>query len=128
MSRLKLFWPDESDSSEAVPAATINVGADRPATVLPFRPTILLSARVKRATPLDPVKRARVIHSNNVCPHCHHAIVTPIELQDAILNRNWLPIPGTATLVGFRCSDCHAEWVASPRSRSMLAALVAHDN
>ncbi len=112
MSRLKLYWPDERESSEAAQSATIEADGNHSAMVLPFRPMNSLSARVKRATLVDPLERARAIHSNNVCPHCRHPIVTPIELQDGILNRNRLPIPGTATLVGFRCHDCDAEWPA----------------
>jgi hypothetical protein len=56
------------------------------------------------------VDRARRIHNNNRCPHCSHPLVEPIELDDAILNRNRMPIPGTATLVGFHCHGCQREW------------------
>jgi hypothetical protein len=62
---------------------------------------------------LNPVlERARNLRRNGRCPHCDHPIVEPIELDDAILNRNRMPIPGTATLVGFHCHGCHHEWPA----------------
>ena len=37
--------------------------------------------------------------------------IEPIELQDAVISpKNRLPIPGTATIVGFHCNDCGTEW------------------
>jgi len=56
------------------------------------------------------VERARRLYHNNRCPHCSHPMVEPIELDDAIMNRNRMPIPGTATLVGFHCQGCNHEW------------------
>src|SRR3954469_13894953 len=58
------------------------------------------------------VERARLVHRNSRCPHCSHPIVDPIELNDGFLNRNRMPVPGTATLVGFHCHGCHREWPA----------------
>ena len=56
------------------------------------------------------VARARLMHHNSRCRHCGKASVAPIELDDALLNRWGLPIPGTATVVGFGCSACGNEW------------------
>ena len=51
------------------------------------------------------------IFANHV-PDRSHPIVEPIELDNGILNRNRMPIPGTATLVGFHCHGCQREWPA----------------
>lgn len=56
--------------------------------------------------------RAKTLRNNDECPHCRRALVEPLELADAVLSRNNLPIPGTATLVGFHCLTCHWEWSA----------------
>ena len=59
-----------------------------------------------------PLDRARSLRSNDRCPHCSRSLVKPLELDDAVRSRNNLPIPGTATLVGFHCDSCHWEWPA----------------
>ena len=56
------------------------------------------------------VTRARVEKENRACPCCHRASVQPLELGDAVRNRNGAKVPGTATVVGFRCSGCRHEW------------------
>ena len=58
----------------------------------------------------DVVSRARLLHRNSTCPTCGRATVDPIELDDALLNRSGLPIPGTASVVGFSCSACSHDW------------------
>ena len=107
MSHLKLYSPDEpaledANSDDAFPAtipfesASRNLGRNR---------------LFRRTTTDDVISRARVIHANQSCPHCHHATVEPIELGDAIISpRNHRPIPGTATIVGFYCHSCRSEW------------------
>jgi len=60
----------------------------------------------------DLLSRARTVFHNRQCRYCDHPVVEPIELDDAVLNRNQMPMPSTATLVGFHCSGCHAEWPA----------------
>ena len=62
------------------------------------------------AAPQDVVTRARLMHHNSRCRSCGKATVDPIELDDALLNRWGLPIPGTATIVGFACGACGNEW------------------
>jgi hypothetical protein len=65
-----------------------------------------------RGNRMDLVSRARTLHQNRHCPQCYQPRVEPLELDDAVLNRNGMPIPGTATLVGFHCLHCHSEWPA----------------
>ncbi|MEZ6128152.1 MAG: hypothetical protein R3C59_05695 [Planctomycetaceae bacterium] len=58
-----------------------------------------------------PVDRARIIHDNSHCPECSGMDIEPLELQDAVISpKSRLPIPGTATIVGFHCNDCSTEW------------------
>jgi hypothetical protein len=57
------------------------------------------------------VDRARLIHQNGICPECGHNDIEPLELADSVISpKNRLPIPGTATIVGFHCNDCSTEW------------------
>lgn len=58
------------------------------------------------------LKRARLMHENSCCPECSSAAVDPIELNDALLNAQRRPIPGSATVVAFHCNRCYHEWPA----------------
>jgi hypothetical protein len=78
-----------------------------PPWILPFHDTPL---REPLRTQQDIVNRARLLHRNSTCPTCGRATVTPIELDDALLNLSGLPIPGTASVVGFSCSACSHNW------------------
>ena len=77
--------------------------------IIPFQSrnrTTIISGRLTA-----PVDRARIIRENAVCPECSASDVEPLELQDAMISpKNRLPIPGTATIVGFHCNDCETEW------------------
>lgn len=100
MSRLSVYWPDEIDSAA--------VGADEP-MILPFPVSRRHSIPVD-AAPMDVITRARVLFANRHCEDCGYPVVEPIELGDSIRNKNGLAIPGTSTLVGFRCHGCQHEW------------------
>jgi hypothetical protein len=104
MSRLSVFWPEESDS--------VSVATDDP-MILPFpknrRPSET-AARSSDVIDMDVVTRARVLFANRTCRSCGYPVVEPIELSDSAMNLSGLAIPGTATLVGFRCCGCDAEW------------------
>ncbi len=101
MSMLKLFRPDTKHSSEPRPHV---VSFRQP---WESRKKLQLDEGTLRA-----ISRAKMIRKQNACPECGCASVAPIELENPILNRNRLPIPGTASLVGFRCTKCEAEWPA----------------
>ncbi|HUG93376.1 MAG TPA: hypothetical protein VML55_21235 [Planctomycetaceae bacterium] len=103
MSQLRLFRPARPESSNRLSGC-----ADGP-VILSFPATY---ARLRRGSLANPVARARILHKNRCCPGCRHAIVEPLELNDSLFNRSNLPIPGTATLVGFYCGKCHREWPA----------------
>lgn len=101
MSRLKLFVPAEPDLRD-------DAESDAPSpAILPF------ASRAPRwggyGIP-DVGARAALIFRNQRCRDCRRPAVEPIELNDALRNGNGAPIPGTATLVGFRCVACECEW------------------
>lgn len=96
MSRLRIFNP-EPDTDYSV---------DGP-TVISFQAHF---KRVRGNRLLRVLQRARQIHENRVCPYCNGPAVVPLELRDAVFARNRLPVPGTATLVGFHCETCGSEW------------------
>ncbi len=81
-----------------------------------FEPRNIIPMHPRRATIISgrltaPVDRARVIRENSVCPECSALEVEPLELSDATISpRSRLPIPGTATIVGFHCNSCATEW------------------
>jgi hypothetical protein len=99
MSRLSVYWPDESKSSRT--------SVEEP-RILPFpsRRTFLSTDVPK----LDIVTRARTLYENRTCRQCGYAVVEPIQLSDSLVNKSGLAIPGTATLIGFRCCGCESEW------------------
>lgn len=115
MSRLKLFCGEDTARRNAVfqaedPAIfNYQAYADR---WRKYRNDPLDACGSLHPSRNDPLDRARSLRSNDRCPHCSRALVQPLELDDAVRSRNNLPIPGTATLVGFHCESCHWEWPA----------------
>ena len=95
MSRLSVFWPDDSQSAAAVATPMI----------LPFHPEF-----EGEGTTLDVVSRARILFQNRRCRHCGYPVVEPLELDDGLVNSSGREIPGTATLIGFQCRSCDATW------------------
>ena len=57
-----------------------------------------------------PIRRAKALHDNRNCRHCGHGGVDPVTLNDGLRDGSGQYIPGSATLVGFHCPRCHAEW------------------
>ncbi len=99
MSRLSIFWPEQVKS--------VDMATDEP-RILPFpkQPDYRKAA----SRPMDVVTRARLLFANRQCHDCGYPVVEPIELPDSTMNLSGLAIPGTATLVGFRCCGCQNEW------------------
>ena len=73
-------------------------------------------ARRRSRQMVNVVLRARLEKSNRQCPCCRRVTVQPIELRDAVTNRNGATIPGTATVVGFQCTACRHEWPVLDRA------------
>lgn len=99
MTRLRVFRGPET--TNRVSRFTLEQQPD----VLPFIP------RAKdRFTANSPLSRAKALHQNRHCCHCGHGSVDPVTLSDGLRDGSGQYIPGTATLVGFHCGRCHAEW------------------
>jgi hypothetical protein len=101
--KLRLYAPPAEDVEQSALAG-------EPRDILPFgdadRSRFVFSGRFERV-----VDRARLIRDNSTCPTCERHDIEPLELDDADVSaRGRLPIPGTATLVGFHCNDCGVEW------------------
>lgn len=80
---------------------------DRP-DVIPF--AAFVSAGRNRRTAPAPISRAKALHENRCCRSCGHSTVDPVTLNDGLRDGSGQYIPGTATLVGFHCDRCQAEW------------------
>lgn len=66
--------------------------------------------RMRKNRVLEVIARAKVEKDNRRCPNCSRVRVDPLELGDGVRNCNGAVVPGTATVVGFRCSACRHEW------------------
>ena len=120
MSKLHVFWPDDAASATAPNHLRIHVAessdsnADtRPDALAP--PTLSFSNWVSQLgcdQSSTMSRRARRLAGNTDCPHCRRAGTVPVMLNDGRIDRSGELIPGTATLVGFRCGHCQSEWSA----------------
>lgn len=59
---------------------------------------------------MEILARTRAVYRNKRCRDCGRPTVQPVERDDALLGKNRLPIPGSATLLGFTCQYCRNEW------------------
>ena len=116
---LRLFEPSDSEQ-EPIP---VSQNSDAFEDIIPIeraRRSVLLSSRIMPAA-----DRAKLIHRNSECPQCRKHDIEPLELDDALMSsRNRLPIPGTATIIGFHCNDCGVEWPVYELSRRSVKAAV----
>lgn len=110
MSRLKLYWPDQDSSESSVSSPSSSEDSPSDEMIIPFRLNSFPNTADPSLALIDVVTRAQTLRENRECRQCGHPVVEPVELNDADVNRNGLPIPGTATLVGFHCARCDREW------------------
>ncbi len=109
---LRLFSPLEEMSPDAA-TQTAEESFDDIIPIDGARRSVIFSGRF-----LPPVDRARLLHNNSTCPECAHHDIEPLELEDSVISpKNRLPVPGTATIVGFHCNDCGIEWPVYELSR-----------
>jgi hypothetical protein len=101
MTRLRVYRGPESKSRFS------RIGADRP-DVIPF--AMFLSANSSRLARNAPLSRAKALHENRSCRYCGHGSVDPVTLNDGLRDGSGQYVPGSATLVGFHCGRCRAEW------------------
>jgi len=105
MSILKIYYPEETLNK---PVASLE---DPAPMTLPFNRGSLKKPHYLQHEDWTS-RRARVLFKNHQCPACRSASVSSLELRDGLLNRKNHTIPGTATVVGFRCESCDNEWPA----------------
>ncbi|QDT44594.1 hypothetical protein Pan241w_47070 [Gimesia alba] len=105
MSILKIYYPEDTHSEP------VTSQEESASMILPFQ----------RRYPKKPhflkqedwvLKRARILFQNQQCPACNSSSIDKLELRDGLLNRKNRLIPGTSTVVGFRCESCDTEWPA----------------
>ena len=118
--RLRLFSPNEENPRD-VDSSRMDVPQNRLPEdafedIIPIdrgRRSVVISGRF-----MEPADRARIIQQNNCCPECSLHDIEPLELADALISpKSRLPVPGTATIVGFHCNDCGTEWPVYELSR-----------
>ena len=115
MSALRIFRPTDEPAVDKAPDPSepdVSSESDGP-VLLSFADWV----DQLRGHPVSATQRARAIHANTSCPCCLHAAVVPLMLNDGRVDSAGQIIPGTATLVGFRCGQCEHEWLASQGSR-----------
>lgn len=99
MARLRIY-----DGPEVASRFT-RIDGEGQADVIPF------AARSHNRFIADtPLSRAKALYRNRRCCYCGHGTVDPVTLSDGLRDASGQYIPGSATLVGFHCSCCHAEW------------------
>lgn len=110
MSCLKLYWPRSLSLYAPVDEGRSSAEFDdREAVIIPF-PRV--AARLQQDQNAELLSRARLVRDNSRCPACRRVAVEPVEAQPVLINRNWMPVPGTGTIIGFRCQCCEHEWSA----------------
>lgn len=136
---MRVIWPNELDGSHgysgpdsgsdaAGPSAT---SSSEPA-ILPFPGSRQQVADVSQPNGIrpdeqSPAERARLISRNSLCQHCHKRLVSLILAEDGRRDGSGDFVPGTQTLIGFRCECCQSEWPArlSVKGRPALAVVSA---
>ena len=112
---LRIYRPDETDLvSKPVP---VPVARDVEEPLVEDDTPVLLnfeewSRRLRRPTQARAVRRARRLHENALCPQCQSPVIIPLELNNGRIDSAGDSVPGTASLVGFRCERCETEWPA----------------
>lgn len=106
MSILKIYCPEDAPSEPVV-----SLEENSP-MILPFQRRYPRKAAAPKQQEDWVLKRARILFQNQNCPSCNSASIEQLELRDGLLNRKNRMIPGTATVVGFRCECCDTEWPA----------------
>lgn len=117
MSCLKIYAPDDFELAEETEysaefentAATYDEAGrdDAEPEILSLHSIV---DRFRNLSVMEVLARTRVMYQNKRCRCCHRPTVEPVEQDDALLNRNRMPIPGSATLVGFHCQYCRHQW------------------
>ena len=113
MSKFHVFWPDDAGSVATQDRLQV---AEPDTQAEDFsEPTVSFSrwvSRLGRDSSNEMPRRAMQLARNTDCPHCRRVGSVPLTLNDGRLDTSGELVPGTATLVGFRCGHCQSEWSA----------------
>lgn len=109
MSDLKVYWPEnESAVAEALPRKMAE------ASSVSNEPEIYSFAEwvenLRQPDSQTLALRAQRLNAHQTCPDCCRAGVLPLMLNDGRMDSSGRLLPGSATLVGFRCETCSHEW------------------
>lgn len=108
MSNLKVYWPESENAPTATSARRADVG-DSPAE--PEIYSFVEWVEKLREPDTNPsALRAQRLNANQSCPDCSRVGVLPLMLNDGRMDNSGRLVPGSATLVGFRCETCSHEW------------------
>lgn len=109
MSDLKVYWPDsEPVSAEPIPVERAETGSVSNEPEIYSFAEWIDKLQSPEANPT--VLRAQRLNANQSCPECSRAGVLPLMLNDGRMDGSGRLVPGSATLVGFRCESCSHEW------------------
>ena len=111
MSDLKVYCPEgDLDLRESTPDTQIaaNRNADEP-EIYSFAEWV---EKLRSPGSDSAAFRAQRLNANQACPGCHRVGVLPLMLNDGRIENSGRMVPGSATLVGFRCQECSHEWSA----------------
>ena len=136
---MRVFWPDEigdsqdliGETSTARSCADFASTADAEPAILPFpgrRQPLTDGSQPNGIHPDEqsPAERARLISRNSLCQRCRRKLVSLILADDGRRDGSGEFVPGTQTLIGFRCECCHSEWPArAPASSQPVLAVIS---
>jgi hypothetical protein len=110
MSDLKVYWPDsEPVSTEPMPAKRAETSSVSSEPEIYSFTEWVDKLRGPDSNPA--ALRAQRLNVNQTCPDCSRAGgVLPLMLNDGRMDGSGRLVPGSATLVGFRCESCSHEW------------------
>ena len=108
MSDLKVYWPESEPTATATESAPTLARADANEPEIYSFAEWVDKLRSPESNPS--ALRAQRLNSNQTCPDCSRAGVLPLMLNDGRMDGSGRLVPGSATLVGFRCESCSHEW------------------
>lgn len=114
MSHLKVFRPEEDavGTSESTTGEAATPDSRNDASEPAIYSFVEWAERLRGPSPDAATLRAKRLHSADNCPSCRRVGILPLMLNDGRIDNSGRLVPGTATLVGFRCQQCSHEWSA----------------
>ncbi len=135
---MRVIWPDELDGFQDEASEQLRVctmfgdDTDRSGApaILPFPGVGRRFADVEpsvgfRSDEQSPADRARLIRRNSLCNRCHRTLVSLILADDGRRDGTGDFVPGSQTLIGFRCECCHSEWPARKTDDRPVVSIAA---